>query len=79
LVSNILGIVVGVIGIVLGFILLIVWWSTFISVLKGVIPLLLILIGAGVFAYFISEMKSKLASEKEKPPAAPPPEEKKPE
>jgi hypothetical protein len=40
----------------------------FITVLQGVIPILLILIGAGALVYFISEIKSKLEMKKEEPP-----------
>lgn len=58
--SNILGIIIGVVLILLGLILLVTWWSMFIKALMAVIPILLILFGAGALAYFISEMKSKL-------------------
>ena len=64
--SNVLGIIIGVVVVIVGFILLGVWWSAFFAVLKGIIPILLILIGAGVLVYFISEIKSKLEIEKEK-------------
>lgn len=75
-VSNVLGIIIGVIVVIVGFILLVVWWSAFLAVLKGIIPLLLILIGAGALVYFISEIKSKLEIEREQAASA---EEKKPE
>ena len=75
-VSNVLGIIIGVVVVIVGFILLGVWWSAFFAVLKGIIPILLILIGAGVLVYFISEIKSKLEIEKEKVASS---EEKKPE
>jgi len=64
-VSNVLGIIIGVVLIVGGFVLLVTWWSMFIEVLMGVIPILLILIGVGALIYFISEIKSKLEIEKE--------------
>ncbi len=57
--ANTVGILAGVAVILIGVILLVVWWSMFIKVLLGVIPVLLILIGAGVLLYFISEIKSK--------------------
>lgn len=63
--SNVLGIIIGVVLIVGGFVLLVTWWSMFIEVLMGVIPILLILIGVGALIYFISEIKSKLEIEKE--------------
>jgi flagellar motor component MotA len=75
-VSNVLGIIIGVVVVIVGFILLGGWWSAFLAVLKGIIPILLILIGAGVLVYFISEVKSKLEIEKEKVAST---EEKKPE
>jgi threonine/homoserine/homoserine lactone efflux protein len=75
-VSNVLGILIGVVVVIVGFILLGVWWAAFLAVLKGIIPLILILIGAGVLVYFISEIKSKLEMEKEKVAST---EEKKPE
>jgi len=65
-VSNILGMIIGVVAIILGFILLIVWWPLFIKALMALVPILLILIGAGALIYFISEVKSKLEVEKEK-------------
>jgi uncharacterized membrane protein len=64
-VSNILGIIIGVVIIIIGLILLVTWWSIFIKGLMAVIPLLLILIGLGALIYFISEIKSKLEISKE--------------
>jgi uncharacterized membrane protein len=64
-VSNILGIVIGVVVIILGFILLVTWWSMFLKGLMAVVPILLILIGVGALIYFISEVKSKLEIKKE--------------
>ena len=58
--SNVLGIIIGIVLIILGLILLVTWWSMFIKALMAIIPILLILIGAGALAYFISEMKSEL-------------------
>jgi hypothetical protein len=66
MVSNILGIIIGVVVIILGIILLVFfWWSSFVGVFKGIFPILLILIGAGALIYFISEIKSKLEISKE--------------
>ena len=66
--SNILGIVIGVAAMILGLILLVIWWSMFIKGLMAVVPILLILIGAGALVFFISEIKSKtLAAEEKKP------------
>jgi len=66
--SNILGVIIGVVVVILGAILLIFcWWSSFVVVFKGILPILLILIGVGVLIYFISEIKSKLEISKEEP------------
>ena len=66
MVSNVLGIIIGVVVIIVGFILLVSWWSMFIKGLMAIVPILLLLIGAGALVYFISEIKSKLGTEKEK-------------
>ncbi len=65
MVSNVLGIIIGVVVIIIGFILLVTWWSMFIKGLMAVVPILLILIGLGALVYFISEIKSKLEISKE--------------
>jgi len=63
--SNVLGIIIGVVVIIIGLILLVTWWFSFVGVFKGIFPILLILIGAGALVYFISEIKSKLVIGKE--------------
>lgn len=63
--SNILGIIIGVVVIIIGLALLITWWDMFIKGLMAVVPILLLLIGAGVLVYFVSEIKSKLEVEKD--------------
>ena len=65
MVSNILGILIGVVVIIIGLVLLVSWWSLFIKALMAVVPILLILIGVGALIYFISEIKSKLEINKE--------------
>ena len=60
MVSNVLGIIIGVVVIIIGLILLVSWWGMFIKALMAVVPILLILIGVGALIYFISEIKSKL-------------------
>jgi uncharacterized membrane protein len=64
-VSNILGIIIGVVVIIIGLVLLVSWWSMFIKGLMAVVPILLILIGVAALIYFISEIKSKLEISKE--------------
>jgi uncharacterized membrane protein len=66
--SNILGIIIGVVVVIVGIILLVTWWSIFIKGLMATLPILLILIGAGALIYFISEIKSKLGLKKEVTP-----------
>ncbi len=63
--SNVLGAVIGVLVIIIGFFLLIAWWHNFAVMFKGIFPILLMLVGAGVFIYFVSEIKSKAEFEKE--------------
>ena len=69
--SNLLGIIIALVSIIVGFVLLLVWWSMFTAVLKGIVPILLILLGAGALIFFISEIKSKLSLKKEKPSSPP--------
>ena len=68
IVSNILGIIIGVVVIILGIILLVYWSAMFVAVFKGVVPVLLILIGVGALIYFISEIKSRVGMGKEETP-----------
>jgi len=75
-VGNALGIIIGVVAIALGLILLFTWLSMFIKALMALVPILLIVIGAGILIYFVSEIKSKLEMKKEE---AAPSGEKKPE
>jgi hypothetical protein len=65
MVSNALGIVIGGVVVIIGFVLLANWWDSFAVMFKGIFPILLILIGAGVLIYFISEIKSKVEIGKE--------------
>jgi len=65
MVSNILGVIVGVVVIIVGLILLVLWWSMFLKGLMAVVPILLVLIGVGALIYFISEIKSKIEIGKE--------------
>ncbi len=70
IVSNILGIIIGVVVIIVGLILLVTWWGMFIKGLMAVVPILLLLIGVGALIYFISEIKSKVGMSKEEAPAS---------
>ena len=64
-VGNVLGIIIGVVAIVLGLVLLFTWWSMFIKALMALVPIILIVIGAGILIYFVSEIKSKIEMKKE--------------
>lgn len=66
--SNVLGVVIGILVIIIGFVLLVSWWHSFAVMFKGIFPILLILIGAGALIYFISEIKSKVEIGKEEKP-----------
>ena len=68
--SNILGIVIGVIVVIVGLILLVTWWGMFIKGLMAVVPIVLVFIGAGILIFFISEIKSKAGMAKEEGPAS---------
>ncbi len=68
--TNVLGIIIGVVVIIVGAILLVTWWSMFVKGLMAVVPILLILIGVGALIYFISEIKSKLEMKKEEASAS---------
>ena len=57
--SNALGIFIGIFVVIIGFVLLFTWGHSFAVMFKGIFPILLILVGAGVLIYFISESKSK--------------------
>lgn len=64
--ANVLGVVAGVVLGVIGLLLLVLWWTMFVKALMAVVPALLLLIGAGVVVYFVSEIKSKREMEREK-------------
>jgi hypothetical protein len=59
----------GIVALILGFIGLIAWWSEFFRVVKGVIPIILVLGGALAVYLGIEDIKTTSVS--------PPPEEKK--
>jgi hypothetical protein len=63
--SDILGMIIGVVVIIVGLTLLVTWWSMFVKGLMAVVPILLLLIGVGAVIYFNSEIKSKIEIGKE--------------
>ena len=62
--GKILSLLIGAIVTVLGLILLIAWWYEFVFLLKGVIPVLLILLGIIAIFAGIAELKDRLKEEK---------------
>ena len=70
IVSNILGIVIGVVVVIVGLILLVTWWGMFIKGLMAVVPIVLVLMGAGILIFFVSEIKSKAGMAKEESPTS---------
>jgi hypothetical protein len=58
----------GIVALIIGFIGLVVWWFVFLRVLKGVVPIILVLGGALAVYLGIEDIKTTSAS--------PPPEEK---
>ena len=66
--SNVSGIIGGVVFIIVGLILIVAWWSMFVKALMASVPILLIVIGAAALIYFISEIKSKARTEGTRPP-----------
>jgi uncharacterized membrane protein len=55
----------GIGALIVGFILLVVWWSAFIEILKGAIPVIFILGGALAIYIGIDEIKDKAQQPKE--------------
>jgi len=63
--SDVLGVIIGVVLLFGGFTLLVAWWPMFVHLMMGTIPMFLMMIGAGVLVYYISEIKSKSEFNKE--------------
>ncbi|MFQ6104244.1 MAG: hypothetical protein ACE5OP_08120 [Candidatus Glassbacteria bacterium] len=57
--GKLMGVIGGVIAILIGIMGLVSWWSDFITLLKGTLPLLLILCGAVALVFGISEMRAQ--------------------
>jgi len=55
----------GIVATIIGVVLLVVWWSHFIQLLAGAIPLFLVLGGALAIYIGIDEIKDKIAQSKE--------------
>jgi hypothetical protein len=62
----------GIAALVLGAIGLIVWFFDFLMILKGLIPIALILGGVLAIYLGIEDIKTSAAAEEETPPSSPP-------
>ena len=60
----------GIVALVVGIVGLIGWWADFVLVLKGVIPVLLVLGGALAIYLGIEEVKTESPAKEEATPAA---------
>jgi len=60
----------GIVALVIGIVGLIGWWADFVLVLKGVIPILLVLGGALAIYLGIEEVKTESPAKEEAPPPA---------
>jgi len=60
----------GIVALVIGIVGLIGWWADFVLVLKGVIPILLVLGGALAIYLGIEEAKTESPAKEETTPAA---------
>jgi hypothetical protein len=67
----------GIAALVIGVIGLIIWFFDFLLILKGVVPLALILGGALAIYLGIEDIKTSASSEEEPPSSGPPPKESK--
>ena len=67
----------GIVALVLGVIGLIIWFFDFLMILKGMIPIALILGGALAIYLGIEDIKTSASSEEETPPSPAPEKEKK--
>jgi len=67
----------GIVALVLGVIGLIIWFFDFLMILKGLIPIALVLGGALAIYLGIEDIKTSASSEEEIPPSPSPEKEKK--
>ncbi len=67
--GKMMGVIGGIIAILIGIMGLVSWWSHFVILLKGTLPLLIILCGVVALIFGISEMKAQ-SSIPETPPSS---------
>lgn len=63
--GKVLGIVIGVVLVGLGGYGLYLWWSLFLRALMAAVPALLIVVGAVLVVFFVSEIRSSLREKAE--------------
>ena len=63
--ANVVAIAGGIVAVILGFCGLVGWWSSFLTLLKGAIPPILILGGLLAVAIAISNIKDEIRAKKE--------------
>jgi hypothetical protein len=55
----------GIVATILGIVLIVVWWGSFIAILKGGVPIVLVLGGALAIYIGIDEIRDKFQQSKE--------------
>jgi hypothetical protein len=55
-----LGVVIGVVLVVLGLWGIVTWWSLFVRALMAAVPALMIVVGAVLVVFFVSEIRSSM-------------------
>ncbi len=63
--ADIVGLIIGAVLLFGGFTLLVSWWPMFIHLVMGGVPVFLMMVGAAILIYYISEIKSKSELKKE--------------
>jgi len=58
----------GIVAVIIGVVGLIAWWSDFLELLKGIIPIILVLGGALAIYLGIEDIKTSSAEKKEEAP-----------
>ena len=72
--GKVLGVVIGVVLVVLGLWGIVTWWSLFVRALMAAVPALMIIVGAVLVVFFVSEIRSSMREKAEmETPAEPEP------
>lgn len=67
--GKVLGVVIGVVLVVLGLWGIVTWWGLFLRGLMAAVPPLLIVVGAVLVVFFVSEIRSSIREKAETEPA----------